>query len=108
VFTLAEYINTHKIASRVTGQAKDRIIEEIPLYQDASKGDGKRFCTPKEEIREILKRSPDNSDTWIMRMYFVIRNRMQPNQSEEQARVQEVQKNKMVVNQFRQGQNSTK
>ena len=42
VFTLAEYVNSHKIASRVTGQFRELIIEEVALYQDTSAGDGRR------------------------------------------------------------------
>jgi hypothetical protein len=78
VFILADHVNNHKIASRVTGQHKERTIEELTLYQDASKGDGKRMATQKDDIRELLGRSPDHSDTWIMRMYFVVRERLIP------------------------------
>lgn len=87
VFTLASLVNEHKIASRVMGREKEVIIEELSNYQDASVGDGKRMATPKEDIKAIIGRSPDDSDTWIMRMYFVIRNKMIPNQSEEIGRV---------------------
>lgn len=85
VFTLADHVNNHKIASRVSGRDKEAIIEELPVYQDVSKGDGKRFATPKEDVKELIGRSPDDSDTWIMRMYFVIRDKMLPNQSEAAA-----------------------
>lgn len=96
VFTLADLVNNHKIASEVTGDAKEKILEELPLYQDASQGDGKRFATPKEDVKEMLGRSPDDSDTWIMRMYFEVMNRMLPHQSEARARmVQEMQNNRL-------------
>lgn len=96
IFTLADLVNNHKIASEVTGEAKEKILEELPLYQDASKGDGKRFATPKEDIKEMLGRSPDDSDTWIMRMYFEVMSRMMPHQSEERARLyQEMQMNRV-------------
>lgn len=85
VFTLADLVNTHKIASRVDGQFKELIIEELQAYQDASKGDGKRFATPKDDVKEMIGRSPDHSDTWLMRMYFVVMERMQPEQSEQGA-----------------------
>lgn len=83
VFTLADLVNNHKIASRVTGKQKEVIIEELSSYQDISKGDGKRMALTKEEVRAIIGRSPDNSDTWVMRCFFVIKERMSPNQSEE-------------------------
>jgi len=91
VFTLSENVNNHKISSLVEGEAKERIIEELQTYQDISKGDGKRQVTSKEEIKEIIGRSPDDSDTWIMRMYFEIRNRMSSQNSEEMQRVYNMQ-----------------
>lgn len=100
IFTLADLVNNHKIASEVEGEGKERIIEELQLYQDASKGDGKRFATPKDELKEMLGRSPDDSDTWIMRMYFVITQRMTPGQSEEGARRAERTKEMFSINQF--------
>jgi len=87
VFTLAEQINTHKIASKVTGAFKEMIIEEISLYQDASTGDGKRMATPKDDIKALLGRSPDHSDTWIMRMYFVIMNKVSPDTTQKQKEI---------------------
>lgn len=87
IFTLADLINNHKIASKVTGKQKEVIIEELSNYQDASSGDGKHQATPKEKIKEIIGRSPDASDTWIMRMYFEVRNKIAPDQTEKQAQV---------------------
>ncbi len=87
VFTLADHVNNHKIASRVGGRQKEVVIEELSTYQDISKGDGKRMAMAKEDVKAVLGRSPDNSDTWIMRMYFVIMGRMLPQQSEEASRV---------------------
>lgn len=87
IFILSQLVNNHKIASRVEGQNKENIIEELSAYQDVSKGDGKRFATPKEDIRDIIGRSPDDSDTWIIRIFFYIKGKMLPQQSEEGARV---------------------
>ncbi len=87
VFTLAELVNNHKIASRVIGQNKESIIEELSVYQDASKGDGRRAATSKDDVKAIIGRSPDDSDTWLMRMYFHIMGRMLPEQSEEASRI---------------------
>ena len=89
VFILAEHVNNHKIASKVTGRNKEAIIEELAMYQDASQGDGKRMATPKEDVKELLGHSPDDSDTWIMRMYFEVKNKMLPDQSEETHRLAE-------------------
>lgn len=88
VFTLASLVNEHNIACSVEDvRLKENIIEELSLYQDASKGDGKRLVTAKEDLVALLGRSPDLSDTFIMRMYFVIKEKMLPQQSEERARV---------------------
>lgn len=84
VFKLAELINKHEIAVSVSDvRIKEAIIEELATYQDASKGDGKRLATMKDDIKAIIGRSPDISDTLIMRMYFVIRGQLVPGQSEE-------------------------
>lgn len=98
VFTLSELVNNHKIASRVEGEFREVIIEELQLYQDASKGDGKRLATPKDNIKDSLGRSPDHSDTWIMRMYFVVREKMLPEQSEERTQVTNKIKNQFSLN----------
>jgi len=108
LFTLADLVNNHKIASRVTGRQKEVIIEELSAYQDASKGDGKRMATPKEEVREIIGRSPDHSDTWVMRMYFFVMERMNPFQSEEMGYILDKQKAQFELNKSRLELNSTR
>ncbi len=91
IFRLSYLVNNHKIASRVHGEHKEKIVEELSNYQDASRGDGKTMATQKEDIKEIIGRSPDNSDCWIMRMYFVVMEKMLPQQSEEVTRIKEMQ-----------------
>lgn len=99
VFTLSFLVNNHRIASRVEGKFKEMIIEELSNYQDASKGDGKRMPTQKEDIKAIIGRSPDHSDTWIMRCYFEVMSKMINNQSEEGSRVIIMQNNQFDLNQ---------
>ena len=99
IYTLAEKVNNHKIASRLDGRFKENIIEELSNYQDASKGDGKRMPTAKEDVKDIIGRSPDHSDTWIMRMYFVVKEKMQPEQSEVRSVVVDIQKRAFNNNQ---------
>lgn len=108
VFTLAEMINSHKIASRVTGKFKELIIEELPLYQDVSTGDGKRTATSKEQIKQSLGRSPDHSDTWLMRMYFVLRDKVIPDTTEQQAETAKRLAEQFDKNFYRAARNSTK
>lgn len=98
LFTLADLVNNHKIASKTTGKQKEHVIEELSNYQDVSRGDGKRMATMKQDIKEIINRSPDNSDTWIMRMYFEIMKKILPEQNEERSRVITKQKNNFNKN----------
>lgn len=83
IFTLADLVNNHKIASKVTGRQKENVIEELQHYQDVSTGDGKRMATQTEDIKAIIGRSPDNASTWIMRCYFVVMGKINPNNSED-------------------------
>ena len=100
LFTLADKINNHLIASRVTGRQKENIIEELQNYQDSSKGDGKRMATQKEDIKEIIGRSPDASDCWLERMYFEIKAKILPFQSEEIGRQLLIQNRNFDKNQY--------
>lgn len=108
LFTLANLVNNHEIASRITGRMKERIIEELAVYQDISQGDGKRMATMKEDVKEVIGHSPDHSDTWIMRMYFEVRESMLPEQSEEAERIRKVQQAKFQKNRNNIHINSTK
>lgn len=109
VFILADHVNNHKIASRVQDvRIKEKTIEELALYQDVSIGDGKRLATMKDDIKALLGRSPDDSDTWIMRMYFVLKEKMLPHQSEDQVRVRERQLSQFDRNKNMQLTNSSK
>jgi len=109
VFTLAQLVNNHEIAGRIGDvRVKEQIIEELASYQDASKGDGKRFATPKEDVKAFIGRSPDKSDTLLMRMYFVIRDRMLPEQSEDAARVIEQIQSQFKRTANNQSQNSSR
>ena len=107
VFTLADLVNNHNIASRVSGRQKEVIIEELSVYQDASRGDGKRMAMQKEDIKEIIGHSPDASDCFIMRQYFTIMEKMLP-QNEERMIIKHKQEERFRVNQLRQGLNSSR
>jgi hypothetical protein len=102
VFTLADFINNHMIASRVSGEQKNKVIEELAVYQDASTGDGRRMATQKEDVKSAIGRSPDSSDTWVMRMYFSIMEKQLPRSTEENTRIAQLLKNQFARN-FNQG-----
>lgn len=109
VFTLALLVNEHKISCKVSDvRIKERVIEELGLYQDASKGDGKRMPTEKDDIKALLGRSPDISDTFIMRMYFHIRGKMLPDQSEEAKEILDKMDAQFARNESRSALSSTK
>lgn len=109
VFALADLVNNHNIACKVSDvRIKERIIEELALYQDVSQGDGKRMATQKEDIKALLGRSPDLSDTLIMRMYFQVRSKLLPRQSEEQAQIDRQIENMLARNAQRIMSNDTR
>lgn len=108
VFKLSELVNNHKIASRVTGQFKEMVIDELIVYQDVSTGDGKRMATKKEDVKAIVGRSPDHSDCFIMRMYFEIIDHMLPQKDETKMRLIRQQEDRFNINRLNSGQNSTK
>jgi len=109
VFTLADLVNNHKIAVKTGDVAiKEEIIEELASYQDASKGDGKRMATQKEDIKDAIGRSPDLSDTMLMRMYFVVMGKIIPGQSEEATLIREKQKLNFDKNFSQRSSNSTR
>ena len=69
-FTLAEYINDGKIWIRVE-KNRDMIIEELEqIKKSKEETDDKLRVIKKEEVKEIIGRSPDFSDAIMMRMLF--------------------------------------
>ena len=109
VFTLADLVNNHKIAVKTQDtRIKEQIIEELALYQDASKGDAKRMATEKDIVKDLLGRSPDISDTLIMRMYFVVREKIKPNETESLIKLSQALNNQFARNTERLRTNSTK
>lgn len=109
VFTFADLVNNHKAAVKTDDvRIKERIIEELSHYQDVSVGDGKRMATQKEDIKEMIGRSPDLSDIALMRMYFYLRGKIDPTTSEERSSLSESIKNQFSRNEARQVKNSTR
>lgn len=108
LFLLADAVNNHKIAASIQDtRIREHIIEELSHYQDASPGDGKRLATPKEDVKELIGRSPDLSDTLIMRMYFEIREKMKPFSSEQESDAYEKVMRQFDKNTARNSMNST-
>lgn len=71
-YMLAEKINNHEIAIKEENEdIKAEIIEELEQVKgkDTDK-DGKLKLVGKDEVKELIGRSPDQSDALMMRMFF--------------------------------------
>jgi len=81
-YELARNIKLHTIKISVEDeQVKEWIIEELELLRskDADK-DGKLKIIPKEEMKELIGRSPDFLDMLIMRMWYELKPHITTNQ----------------------------
>jgi len=69
---LADKVNNHKIRVKTDDEAiKEQIEEELSEIKDAyPDSDRKKTLIPKEDIKENIGRSPDDSDCLLMRMWF--------------------------------------
>lgn len=74
-FKLAEMINKGKVYIDCKDvQIKELIIQELEqVKQHNMDKDGKRQVVPKDKVKELIGRSPDFSDTLMMRMYFELK-----------------------------------
>lgn len=73
-YKLAEQIDKIWIECPLPEKEKEMIIQEMAMLKtfDTDK-DGKLRILPKEKIKEIIGRSPDWLDMFIMRMYYEVR-----------------------------------
>jgi phage terminase large subunit len=71
-FKLAEKINKGEVYIDCKDVAiKEMIIQELEqVKQHNMDKDGKKAVVPKDRVKELIGRSPDFSDTLMMRMYF--------------------------------------
>jgi hypothetical protein len=80
-FKLADYINLGKIGiySEIPIEIKKSLIEELEQVKKLNVDrDQKQAVVPKEIVKQRLGRSPDGSDTLMMRMYFELRQYVNP------------------------------
>ncbi len=70
-FKLAEVVTNHTLAIKNSEGLQDEITEELSQIRqkDADK-EAKLKIITKDEVKETIGRSPDISDTFLMRMYF--------------------------------------
>jgi hypothetical protein len=72
-FLLADFINNNKIScyNNISIKIKETLIEELEQVKRKNiDKDTKLELIPKEEVKELIGRSPDFSDSMMMRMYF--------------------------------------
>jgi len=75
-FFLAKLINEGKIAftATISSDVKERIIEDLDsIKQDKVDSDSSLAIIRKDKQKELLGRSPDDGDTFIMRMLFELK-----------------------------------
>lgn len=68
-FTLANKINMHEIAVK-TDKHKQIIIDELSVLKSDRENPEKYGIIKKDDMKDLLGRSPDHLDCLIMRMYF--------------------------------------
>jgi phage terminase large subunit len=73
-FLLAEKINANMISEPGLDEAlRDQLVEELEqIKQKNVDKDGRKGIVPKEKVKALLNRSPDDADTYIMRMLFEV------------------------------------
>lgn len=73
-YLLAEKVNNKEIYEPETEpDVQDLLIEDLEQIKEKNTdSQGKRGIIPKEQVKQILGRSPDDGDTYIMRMIFEV------------------------------------
>jgi hypothetical protein len=73
-YKLAELINKRLIKIICTAQQRESIMEEVAVLKaaDVDNDERKKSIISKDDMKELLGRSPDYLDMLIMRMYFEV------------------------------------
>jgi len=74
-YMLAADINAKRISVKCEdSEIQEALTEELEQVKKKNPdGDGKLEIVPKDEVKELLGRSPDYSDTLMMRQYFELK-----------------------------------
>jgi len=75
-FLMADRVNNHEVEIAINDiEFQDRLSEELEIIKqnDPFNDEKKLSLVPKEELKQILGRSPDSADAFIMRMYFALK-----------------------------------
>lgn len=92
-FFLADMINQHEVSVAATDD-RDTIIEDLTalLVQHNVEKEGTLQLRPKEETKEVLGRSPDYGDTFVMRAWFDLYDAAEKADPETKAKIQDFYK----------------
>jgi hypothetical protein len=73
-YILADKINNKEIYEPETEpEMQELLIEDLEQIKEKNTdSQGKRGIIPKDKVKEVLGRSPDDGDTYIMRMFFEV------------------------------------
>lgn len=72
-FKLAEKVNNNELYENADDTVKDLLTEELEqIKQKNVDKQGKKGIIAKDKVKELIGRSPDDGDTYIMRMYFEV------------------------------------
>lgn len=74
-YMLAERVNDHKIFVKCEDyEIREALTEELEqVKRHNADSDGKLEVMPKDKVKDLLGRSPDYSDTLMMRMFFELK-----------------------------------
>ena len=74
-YLLAEKVNNNEIYEQETEpDEQELLIEDLEQIKEKNTdSQGKRGIIPKDKVKEVLGRSPDDGDTYIMRMLFEVK-----------------------------------
>lgn len=109
-FKLAEIINDRKISAIDVGEYRDEIIADLTatLQERDIDQEGKKKMITKEDIKEELGHSPDVGDTFLMRMYWILKDDAKDEDPIEDKRVTEQQTMRMRMNMHNAERNSAR
>jgi phage terminase large subunit len=72
-FKLADIVNANGIFEDSEPDVQDLLIEDLEqIKQKSIDKQVPKGVIPKDEVKKLLGRSPDDGDTYIMRMYFEV------------------------------------
>jgi hypothetical protein len=73
-YKLAELVNQNMIYEDLNGEDRQKLVEELQQIKEKDTGkEGKRGVVSKDKIKAMIGRSPDDADTYIMRMFFEVK-----------------------------------